>query len=85
MYKNLKNLKFNLTPEMSLEFVKFNELKKELDKLYLEYNKSNDELILIKITKLEKRMDNCRSRFVDEFRFSNEKEIKEYLNMKDQD
>lgn len=84
MCKKLKNLKFNLTPEMSLELIKFNELKKELDELYLDYNKSKDELVLIKITKLEKRMNDCRSRFVDEFRFSNEKEIRDYLDLKDQ-
>ena len=80
--QNKKNIKFNLTPNMSLELINFNKLKEEYLVLTKEYEKTNDELVLIKIVKKEKEMNDCKTRFIEEFRMGNQKEIEKYLNTK---
>ena len=49
MIKDLELVKFNLTPSMSFELIKFNELKKELNKLKELYNLDKNEELLLKI------------------------------------
>ena len=84
MKKDLELVKFNLTPSMSFELIRFNELKKELNKLKELYNLDKNEELLLKINDLEKELINCRSNFIREFRINNQEEITTYLQMKDQ-
>ena len=81
MNKDLESMKFNLTQEMSLELIKFNELKKELNKLH---NLDKNEKLLLKIKDIEKKMETSKNRFIKEFKLNNKKEIIEYLRIKDQ-
>ena len=79
MQKEAKNIKFNLTPNMSLELINFNKLKEEYLVLTEEYEKTKDELVLIKIVKKEKEMNDCKTKFIEEFRIGNQREIAVYL------
>jgi hypothetical protein len=83
MKKDLELVKFNLTPSMSLELIKFNDLKKELNKLKELYNLDKNEKLLLKIKELEKKLINCRNTFIREFRLNNQEEIIKYLQIKD--
>lgn len=84
MKKELELVKFNLTPEMSLELIKFNELKKELNSLEKLYNLDKNEELLLKIQILEQKLNESRTKFINEFRFNNKEEIIKYLKIKDQ-
>ena len=70
MTKNINELKFNLTSDMSTLLIKFNKLK-------LEYEKTKDKKILDELNK-------TRKLFIEKFRVYNKKEIEEYLKIKDQ-
>ena len=82
MNKNIENIKFTLTPDMSLELIKFNELKSQYNTLKKEYDENKDNEILIELTKLEKQMNDCKLRFVNEFKISNKAQISQYLQAK---
>ena len=82
MNKNIENIKFTLTPDMSLELIKFNELKSQYNTLKKEYDENKDNEILIELTKLEKQMNDCKLRFVNEFKISNKAQISQYLQTK---
>lgn len=84
MKKDLELVKFNLTPSMSFELIKFNNLKKELNKLKELYNLDKNEELLLKIKDLENELVNCRNTFIREFRLNNQDEITTYLKIKDQ-
>ena len=84
MKKDLELVKFNLTPSMSFELIKFNELKKELNKLKELYNLDKNEELLLKIKDIEKELTKCRNAFIREFRLNNQDEITTYLQIKDQ-
>ena len=84
MKKDLESIKFNLTPSMSLELIKFNDLKKELNKLKKLYNLDKNEELLLKINEIEKELIKCRNTFIMEFRLNNQEEIIKYLQKKDQ-
>ena len=84
MKKDLELVKFNLTPSMSFELIKFNNLKKELNKLKELYNLDKNEELLLKIKDKETELTNCRSNFIREFRLNNQDEITTYLQIKDQ-
>ena len=84
MKKDLGLVKFNLTPGMSLELIKFNNLKKELNKLKELYNLDKNEELLLKISDVETQLINCRNTFIREFRLNNQEEITKYLEIKDQ-
>jgi len=84
MKKDLELVKFNLTPSMSFELIKFNNLKKELNKLKELYNLDKNEELLLKIKDLENELVNCRNTFIREFRLNNQDEITTYLQIKDQ-
>ena len=83
MKKDLESVKFNLTPSMTFELIKFNELKKELNKLKELYNLDKNEELLLKINNIETQLANCRKSFISEFRLNNEQEIIKYLEIKD--
>jgi len=84
--KDLELVKFVLTPDMSLELINFNNLKKELFKLKEMYNldKNNDNLLL-QIQEIQEKLDESRDRFVQDFRKNNKEEIDKYLEIKNQD
>ena len=84
MKNDLELVKFNLTPSMSFELIKFNNLKKELNKLKELYNLDKNEELLLKIKDLENELVNCRNTFIREFRLNNQDEITTYLQIKDQ-
>ena len=84
MNKKMKSVKFNLTHEMSLELIKFNKLKKELNDLKELYNLDKNKELLLQIKELEGEMLNCRNIFIKEFRINNHDEIDKYLKLKDQ-
>lgn len=84
MKKDLELVKFNLTQSMSLELIKFNDLKLELNKLKELYNLDKNEDLLLKIKEKENKLINCRNAFIKEFRINNQKEILDYLKVKDQ-
>ena len=82
MKQNVDLVKFNLTPTMTEELIKFNNLKKELIKLKnkkILTNKENKEII-----KLENKLFESRKKFINDFRKNNKEEILEYLRLKDQ-
>ncbi|MBR6690532.1 MAG: hypothetical protein IKL65_04300 [Bacilli bacterium] len=83
MKKDLELVKFNLTPSMSLELIKFNKIKKEINKLKELYNLDKNEELLLKINDLERELINCRNTFIREFRLNNQDEITTYLQIKD--
>lgn len=85
MKKDLNLVKFNLTPEMSLELIKFNELKKELNKLKELYNLDKSDDLLLQIQEKEKKLNDSRENFIKEFRINNREEIMNYLKIKDLD
>ena len=76
-----KIIRFNLTQEMSIELLKFNELKKEINVLKQIEDKNKSVLLLIE-TK-ENELKKCREDFIRDFRLNNKKEIIEYLQTKD--
>lgn len=82
--KDLGLVKFTLTPEMSLELIKFNKLKHELLELKELYNLDKNKDLLLRINKIERDLDKSRSNFIKEFRIINKKEIEEYRELKDQ-
>jgi len=84
MKKDLELVKFNLTPSMSFELIKFNNLKKELNKLKELYNLDKNEELLLKIKNIENELIKCRNTFIREFRLNNQDEITRYLQIKDQ-
>lgn len=84
MKNDLGLVKFNLTPSMSLELIKFNNLKRKLNKLKELYNLDKNEELLLKIENIEKELINSRNNFIKEFRLNNREEIIKYLEIKDQ-
>ena len=84
MNKKLESVKFNLTQEMSLELIKFNKLKKELNNLKELYNLDKNEKLLLQIKNIENELKICRNKFIKEFRINNHNEIIKYLELKDQ-
>ena len=79
MSEQLQNIKFNLTPDMSLELINFNRIKMEIKELEVEYNSTKDERVLIKLTKKEKELSDCKTRFIEQFKLNNQTQIKDYL------
>jgi len=77
-----ENLEFNLTHEMALQFIKFNEIKKELTDLKVKKILTKEDIV--KINKLENELNKARTNFIKEFRENNKEEIIEYLKLKDQ-
>ena len=84
MKKDLELVKFNLTPSMSIELIKFNNLKKELNKLKELYNLDKNEELLLKLKNKENELIKCRNAFIMEFRLNNQEEIIKYLQIRDQ-
>ena len=82
MKEKLESVSFNLTPVMTKELVKFNNIKKEL--INLKNQKILDKKDLIKISELENQLNKTRISFINEFRNSNKEEIIKYLQLKDQ-
>ena len=82
MKEKLELVKFNLTPIMTRELIKFNTLKKELINLKQKKILSKDELM--KIQELESGLSKARIRFIKNFRQNNKEEINKYLKIKDQ-
>ncbi len=82
MKHNVDLVKFNLTPTMTEELIKFNNLKKELIKLKARKILTNIEKK--KISELENKLYESRKKFINEFRKNNKEEILEYLRLKDQ-
>ena len=69
MTKDINKLRFNLTSDMSVLLLEFNNLKKEYEET------QNPELL--------KKLDSIRQQFIKEFRMYNKKEIEEYLKLKE--
>ena len=67
---------------MSLELIKFNEIKKELNKLKKLYNLDKSEDTLLEIKKKEEKLKLSKERFIMEFRLNNKEEIDLYLRLK---
>lgn len=84
MEKNLEKVEFILTPEMSLELIKFNEAKKKISKLKERYNLDKDDDILVQIEDLNIVLTQCKNKFIREFRSNNQGAIFKYLEQKDQ-
>ena len=82
MEEKLELVKFNLTPIMTEELIKFNNLKKELIKLKRKKILTNKEII--KLAELENELNKTRINFIREFRKNNQEEINKYLQIKDQ-
>ncbi len=84
MLEDIELIRFNMTDEMSIELVNFNNLKKELKELEELYNKDNDIKLKKKIDNLNMKINESRDNFIREFRINNVHEIEEYLNHKSQ-
>ena len=83
--KDLELVKFNLTPSMSFELIRFNKLKKELNSLKELYNLDKNDELLLQIKQKELELNNSRNQFIREFRLNNQDEIVKYLQIKDQE
>jgi len=83
--KDLELVKFNLTPSMSFELIRFNKLKKELNRLKEIYNLDKNDELLLQIKQKEKELNDSRNQFIREFRLNNQDEIVKYLQIKDQE
>ena len=83
--KDLELVKFNLTPSMSFELIRFNKLKKELKSLKELYNLDKNDELLLQIKQKELELNNSRNQFIREFRLNNQDEIVKYLQIKDQE
>ncbi|MBQ9071998.1 MAG: hypothetical protein IJY25_02445 [Bacilli bacterium] len=83
--KDLELVKFNLTPSMSFELIRFNKLKKELNSLKELYNLDKNDELLLQIKQKEKELNDSRNQFIREFRLNNQDEIVKYLQIKDQE
>lgn len=70
MTKDINKLKFNLTSQMASLLLKYNTLKKE-------YNETKD-------SKLLEELKDTKEKFIKSFRESNQKEIEEFMELKDQ-
>ena len=79
MNKNKELVKFNLTHDMSLELIKFNSLKKQLNELKSTSNFNDNKSLVKKAKKIEKELVNSRNNFIREFRLNNKDEIIKYL------
>lgn len=77
-----EKLEFNLTHQMVLELIKFNDIKEELIKFKRKEVLNSDDLI--KVQELENKLNKTRINFIKEFRENNKEEINRYLNEKDQ-
>lgn len=84
MEKDLEKVEFTLTPEMSLELIKFNEAKKKISKLKERYNLDKSDDILVQIEDLNIVLTQCKNNFIREFRSNNQGAIFKYLEQKDQ-
>ena len=84
MYNKIESIKFNLTQEMSLELIKFNKLKRQLNDLKELYNLDKNEKLLLQIKELGKKLEKSKNEFIKEFRLNNKEEIINYLKIKDQ-
>ena len=82
MKQKLSEVEFNLTHNMAKHLIIFNELKKEL--INIKSKSILEKEDLIKINKLENKLNKIRIKFIKEFRENNRKEINEYLELKDQ-
>ena len=84
MNKKLESISFNMTKDMALELIKYNNFKKELNELKNKYNLTYDEEILEQINKIESKLKKSRNAFIKKFQSTNQTEIAEYLKLKDQ-
>jgi len=82
MEKKLMDIKFKLTKEMVKLFIDYTLKRDELLKTQQQYNLNKNKILLGKIKKLEKELDNNRDLFVKNFRLNNVEEIEEYLRLK---
>lgn len=82
MKEKVELVKFNLTPGMTKELIKFNGIKKELVNLKSKEILNKDDLI--KIQEFENELNKARIKFIREFRENNKEEIIKYLEIKDQ-
>lgn len=82
MKEKLDSVSFNLTPIMTKELIKFNNLKKQLIKLKNKTILNKEDLL--KISELENELNKTRISFINEFRNNNKEEIIKYLQLKDQ-
>lgn len=84
MNKAKQSVKFNLTEDMFLELIKFNEIKHQL----FEYEKKlidngDDEFLLQEIEDIKEKLNSSRKKFIFEFQKNNKEEINTYLNRSD--
>lgn len=79
--KKIDDIKFNLNRDMLNSLLKFDEIKKELNKLY-NLGKSDD--VLLKIMEQEHKLNSYRQKFIEDFRKENKNEISEYKKLKDE-
>ena len=70
MTKKINELKFNFTSQMASLLIKYNELKKE-------YRKTNDSKLFFDLLETKRE-------FIKVFRENNQKEIEEFMTIKDQ-
>lgn len=84
MEKNFMDIKFKLTKEMVKLFIDYTLKRDELLKIQQQYNLNKNKILLGKIKKLEKELDNNRDLFVKNFRLNNVEEIEEYLRLKNE-
>ena len=84
MKEKVELVRFNLTQEMSLELIRFNNMKKEFNELKKLYNLDKNKKLLLQINKLEKELVKSKNKFIKEFSENNKEEIEKYLKIKDQ-
>ena len=84
MEKKVMDIKFKLTKEMVKLFIDYTLKRDELLNIQQQYNLNKNKILLGKIKKLEKELDNNRDLFVKNFRLNNVEDIEEYLRLKNE-
>lgn len=80
--KDKNSIKFNFNDKMAKYLIEFNKLKKKIN--IIKQNEELNEMNLIKLQRLEEKLNSLRSNFIIEFRKNNKKSIQKYLANKEE-
>lgn len=85
----LDDIKFNLTPIMANKLIEINDLKIKLNEIDNKINSKEDTYSINELLKEKEKIDNeidmKKKDFIKEFQKHNQKQINQYLNLKDKE
>lgn len=84
--EKVSNIKFNFTKKMATQMISINNLKKQLIELneQKKQNLNKDDYLILEheYDNIIKEIEQCKKEFIKEFQKQNQKQIKQYLNSK---